>query len=71
MSCILFQSIKVEAFLCFQIKEYLKLDYEKYGKPRDEPFFEKIIEDIFRKTDHDRDGRISSSEYNIYQHDEL
>ena len=55
----------------FQVKEYLKLDYKKYGKPHDDPFFEKIIEDIFRKTDHDRDGQISSNEYNIYKHDEL
>ncbi|XP_024141861.1 peptidyl-prolyl cis-trans isomerase FKBP7 [Oryzias melastigma] len=54
-----------------EVKEYLKLEYEKGGKPRDEPFYEKIIADIFRKSDRDRDGLISSKEYNIYEHDEL
>ncbi|XP_041857386.1 peptidyl-prolyl cis-trans isomerase FKBP7 [Melanotaenia boesemani] len=54
-----------------EIKEYLKLEYEKDGKPRDDPFYEKIIADIFRKSDGDRDGLISAKEYNIYGHDEL
>ncbi|XP_042350463.1 peptidyl-prolyl cis-trans isomerase FKBP7 [Plectropomus leopardus] len=54
-----------------EIKEYLKLEYEKGGKPRDEPFYEKIMADIFRKNDHDSDGLISAKEYNIYEHDEL
>uniref|UniRef100_A0A3P9IYT8 peptidylprolyl isomerase n=1 Tax=Oryzias latipes TaxID=8090 RepID=A0A3P9IYT8_ORYLA len=54
-----------------EVKEYLKLEYEKGGKPRDDPFYEKIIADIFRKSDRDRDGLISSKEYNIYEHDEL
>lgn len=60
-----------EVFLCFQVKEYLKLEYEKGGKPRDDPFYEKLIDDIFYKNDGDRDGVISAKEYNIYQHDEL
>ncbi|XP_029386581.1 peptidyl-prolyl cis-trans isomerase FKBP7 [Echeneis naucrates] len=54
-----------------EVKEYLKLDYEKTGKPRDEPFYEKILTDIFYKSDHDKDGLISVKEYNIYEHDEL
>uniref|UniRef100_A0A3P9CAK0 peptidylprolyl isomerase n=1 Tax=Maylandia zebra TaxID=106582 RepID=A0A3P9CAK0_9CICH len=54
-----------------EVKEYLKLEYEKGGKPRDDPFYEKLIDDIFYKNDGDRDGVISAKEYNIYQHDEL
>ncbi|XP_037542201.1 peptidyl-prolyl cis-trans isomerase FKBP7 [Nematolebias whitei] len=54
-----------------EVKEYLKLEYEKGGKPRDDPFYEKIIADIFHKSDTDRDGLISSKEYNIYERDEL
>ncbi|MEQ2214204.1 Peptidyl-prolyl cis-trans isomerase fkbp7 [Xenoophorus captivus] len=54
-----------------EVKEYLKLEYEKGGKPRDEPFYEKILTDIFRKSDQDRDGQISAKEYNIYERDEL
>ncbi|XP_013881668.1 peptidyl-prolyl cis-trans isomerase FKBP7 [Austrofundulus limnaeus] len=54
-----------------EVKEYLKLEYEKGGKPRDDPFYDKIIADIFRKSDFDRDGVISAKEYNIYDHDEL
>ncbi|XP_061923691.1 peptidyl-prolyl cis-trans isomerase FKBP7 [Entelurus aequoreus] len=54
-----------------EVKDYLKLEFEKDGKPRDEPFYEKILNDIFRKSDNDKDGIISAKEYNIYQHDEL
>ncbi|XP_038575747.1 peptidyl-prolyl cis-trans isomerase FKBP7 [Micropterus salmoides] len=54
-----------------EVKEYLKADYEKSGKPRDDAFYEKIMADIFRKNDQDRDGLISAKEYNIYEHDEL
>lgn len=60
-----------EVLLVFQVKEYLKLEYEKGGKPRDDPFYQRIIDDIFRKSDNDRDGAISAKEYNIYEHDEL
>lgn len=60
-----------EMFLYFQVKEHLKLDYAKEGKPRDDAFFERIVADIFRKSDNDRDGVISTKEYNIYEHDEL
>ncbi|XP_076603235.1 peptidyl-prolyl cis-trans isomerase FKBP7 [Chaetodon auriga] len=54
-----------------EVKQYLKLEYEKDGKPRDDPFYEKIMADIFRKNDQDKDGLISAKEYNIYEHDEL
>lgn len=49
----------------------MKHDFEKSGKPRDEPFYEKITADIFHKNDQDKDGVISVKEYNIYQRDEL
>lgn len=56
---------------CFQVKEYLKVEYKKEGKPREETFFDKVVEDIFRKNDNDKNGQISVTEYNIYKHDEL
>lgn len=56
---------------CLQVKEYLKVEYEKEGKPREEPFFDKVVEDIFRRNDNDKNGQISVKEYNIYRHDEL
>ncbi|XP_028991721.1 peptidyl-prolyl cis-trans isomerase FKBP7 [Betta splendens] len=54
-----------------EVKQYLKLEYEKGGKPRDDPFYEKVLADIFRRNDQDSDGLISVNEYNIYKHDEL
>ncbi|XP_015258300.1 PREDICTED: peptidyl-prolyl cis-trans isomerase FKBP7-like [Cyprinodon variegatus] len=54
-----------------EVKEYLKLEYEKGGKPREEPFYEKLLTDIFWKSDQDGDGLISAKEYNIYERDEL
>ncbi|XP_054643469.1 peptidyl-prolyl cis-trans isomerase FKBP7-like isoform X2 [Dunckerocampus dactyliophorus] len=54
-----------------EVKDYLKLQFEKDGTPRDDPFYEKILNDIFHKSDSDKDGLISAKEYNIYQHDEL
>ncbi|XP_071777796.1 peptidyl-prolyl cis-trans isomerase FKBP7 [Centroberyx gerrardi] len=54
-----------------EVKEYLKLEYEKGGAPRDEPFYEKILTDIFQKSDHNKDGLITAKEYNVYEHDEL
>ncbi|XP_058510807.1 peptidyl-prolyl cis-trans isomerase FKBP7 [Solea solea] len=54
-----------------EIKEHLKMSYEKGGKPRDDPHYEKIIADIFYKSDKDNDGLISAKEFNIYGHDEL
>ncbi|KAM8855691.1 peptidyl-prolyl cis-trans isomerase FKBP7 [Spinachia spinachia] len=54
-----------------EVKAYFKLDYEKSGKARDEPFYERLVADVFRKTDHNYDGLISAKEYNVYEHDEL
>ncbi|CAG08293.1 unnamed protein product, partial [Tetraodon nigroviridis] len=54
-----------------EVKEYLKVEYKREGKPREESFFDKVVEDIFRKNDNDRNGQISVKEYNIYRHDEL
>ncbi|XP_074551295.1 peptidyl-prolyl cis-trans isomerase FKBP7 isoform X2 [Halichoeres trimaculatus] len=54
-----------------EVKEYVKMQYERDGKKNDEPFYEKIMTDIFYKNDKDKDGLISAKEYNIYQHDEL
>ncbi|XP_010765649.1 peptidyl-prolyl cis-trans isomerase FKBP7-like, partial [Notothenia coriiceps] len=54
-----------------EVKQYLQLEYEKGGKPRNVAFYEKIMADIFRKSDQDSDGHISAKEYNIYGHDEL
>ncbi|XP_056145950.1 peptidyl-prolyl cis-trans isomerase FKBP7 [Lampris incognitus] len=54
-----------------EVKIYLKVEYEKNGPPRDEPFYEKILTDLFHKNDHDKDGLISAKEFNIFKHDEL
>lgn len=54
-----------------EVKQYLKHDFQKSGNPRDEPFYDKIMEDIFMKTDRNRDGQISAKEFNVYEHDEL
>ncbi|KAK5890798.1 hypothetical protein CesoFtcFv8_014284 [Champsocephalus esox] len=54
-----------------EVKQYLQLEYEKSGKPRNAAFYEKIMADIFRKSDQDSNGHISAKEYNIYGHDEL
>ena len=55
----------------FQVKHYLRLEYERTGTPKDDAFYEKIMADIFKKSDHDSNGLITSKEYNVYQHDEL
>uniref|UniRef100_A0A3P8WE33 peptidylprolyl isomerase n=1 Tax=Cynoglossus semilaevis TaxID=244447 RepID=A0A3P8WE33_CYNSE len=54
-----------------EVKEHLKLSYEKGGKVHDDLYYEKILDDIFYKSDRDKDGMISAKEYNIYEHDEL
>ncbi|KAM8857361.1 peptidyl-prolyl cis-trans isomerase FKBP7 [Synchiropus picturatus] len=54
-----------------EVKEYLKVDYERTGKPQDDAYYENILNDIFKKSDSDSDGVISAKEYNIYEHDEL
>lgn len=53
------------------MKAYFKQDFEKSGKPHDESFYEKLMTDVFRKSDHNHDGLISAKEYNVYEHDEL
>lgn len=58
-------------FVISQLKEYLKLEAQKGGGLRDEPYYENILTDIFRKSDHNGDGLISVKEYNVYGHDEL
>lgn len=47
------------------------MEYEKDGKPREDAFYQKILDDIFHKNDQDKDGQISVKEFNIYKHDEL
>ncbi|KAK1336853.1 hypothetical protein QTO34_002888 [Cnephaeus nilssonii] len=54
-----------------EIDQYLKKDFEKDDKPRDKSYQNAVLEDIFKKNDHDGDGFISPKEYNVYQHDEL
>lgn len=54
-----------------EINHYLKREFEKDEKPRDKSYQNAVLEDIFKKNDHDGDGFISSKEYNVYQHDEL
>ena len=49
----------------------MRLEYERTGTPKDDAFYEKIMADIFKKSDHDSNGLITSKEYNVYQHDEL
>lgn len=52
--------------------EYLRQEYEKKeGKQRDEAHYQKVMDDILRKNDQDKDGQISVKEFNIYGHDEL
>lgn len=67
--CVYFKA--VTEHLCFQVKQHIKMQYERDGKKNDDPFYEKIMNDIFYKNDKDKDGLISAKEYNIYQHDEL
>ncbi|KAB1278447.1 Peptidyl-prolyl cis-trans isomerase FKBP7 [Camelus dromedarius] len=54
-----------------EINHYLKKEFEKDEKPRDKSYQNAVLEDIFKKNDHDGDGFISPKEYNVYQHDEL
>lgn len=54
-----------------QIELYLQKDFEKDAKPRDKSYQKAVLEDIFKKNDHDGDGFISPKEYNVHQHDEL
>lgn len=58
-------------YFYLQVKAYLKREFEKDDKPHDEPFYQKILNDIFHKNDLDNDGLINTEEYNVYDHDEL
>lgn len=54
-----------------EIELYLQKDFEKDEKPRDKSYQKAVLEDIFKKNDHNGDGFISPKEYNMHQHDEL
>ncbi|XP_006878850.1 PREDICTED: peptidyl-prolyl cis-trans isomerase FKBP7 [Elephantulus edwardii] len=54
-----------------EIRDYLEKDFEKDEKPRDKSYQNAVLEDIFKRNDHDGDGFISPREYNVHQHDEL
>uniref|UniRef100_A0A8C9SW31 peptidylprolyl isomerase n=1 Tax=Scleropages formosus TaxID=113540 RepID=A0A8C9SW31_SCLFO len=54
-----------------ELRRYLKAEYEKGGKRKEESFYDGIIDDVLRKSDRDGDGTISAAEYNVYEHDEL
>ncbi|MEE6465975.1 hypothetical protein FKM82_006776 [Ascaphus truei] len=53
-----------------EVKEYLKLEFEKHGSDVNESHHEVLVESIFEKEDEDSDGYISAREF-TYNHDEL
>ncbi|XP_005007708.2 peptidyl-prolyl cis-trans isomerase FKBP7 isoform X4 [Cavia porcellus] len=54
-----------------EVSYYLEREFEKDEKPRDKSYQNAVLEDFFKKNDHDGNGFISPKEYNVYQHDEL
>jgi len=54
----------------FQVKEYLRKEFERHGYAPNDTHHEVMVEDIFQKEDEDNDGYISSREF-TYKHDEL
>lgn len=54
----------------FQVKEYLRKEFERHGYPPNDTHHEAMVEDIFKQEDDDKDGYISAREF-TYQHDEL
>lgn len=54
----------------FQVKEYLKKEFEKHGYSPNDTHHEVMVDDIFKNEDEDKDGFISAREF-TYQHDEL
>ncbi|KAL4635658.1 peptidyl-prolyl cis-trans isomerase FKBP7 [Arapaima gigas] len=54
-----------------ELRQYLKLQYEKNGGLKEESFYDSVINDVLHKSDHNGDGIISAKEYNVYEHDEL
>lgn len=54
----------------FQVKEYLRKEFERHGYAANDTHHEVMVEDIFQKEDEDNDGYISAREF-TYKHDEL
>ncbi|XP_036401788.1 peptidyl-prolyl cis-trans isomerase FKBP7 [Megalops cyprinoides] len=54
-----------------EIRKFLVMEDKKGGKVREDSFYDAVITDVFRKSDHNGDGEISAKEYNVYEHDEL
>lgn len=54
----------------FQVKEYLRKEFERHGYAPNDTHHEVMVEDIFQKEDEDNDGYISAREF-TYKHDEL
>lgn len=54
----------------FQVKEYLKKEFEKHDYSPNDTHHEVMVDDIFKNEDEDKDGFISAREF-TYQHDEL
>lgn len=54
----------------FQVKEYLRKEFERHGYPPNDTQHESMVEDIFKQEDDDGDGYITAREF-TYQHDEL
>uniref|UniRef100_UPI00358EA5F0 peptidyl-prolyl cis-trans isomerase FKBP14 n=1 Tax=Myxine glutinosa TaxID=7769 RepID=UPI00358EA5F0 len=53
-----------------EVKEYLRLEFEKAGVPSNDTFHEQLVKDIFKKEDENEDGYISAREF-TFIHDEL
>lgn len=54
----------------YQVKEYLRKEFERHGYPPNDTLHENMAQDIFAKEDENKDGFISSREF-TYKHDEL
>lgn len=54
----------------YQVKEYLRKEFERHGYPPNDTLHENMVADIFAKEDENKDGFISSREF-TYKHDEL
>lgn len=53
-----------------EVKEYFRREFERHGEILNDTLHEKMVEDIFTKEDHNKDGFLSSREF-TYKHDEL
>lgn len=65
-----FLSVSLSNTFLFQVKEYLRKEFERHGYPPNDTHHEAMAEDIFQKEDEDNDGYISAREF-TYKHDEL